>query len=167
MLCRHAYGMERQPRMAVIIALVLLAVPLIPSASADDDLASSAVMTDGNSVSGNVDNDGDVRDWWKIYAYTGDKVEISMTSSMSNPAWWCPLDGYEGHMKLTDPQGTTLAGDTYFSDASSSLLLSTTMSSADWVHLRIKSDDSLCNDGIDYTLSPNLITTNRDTDDHG
>lgn len=167
MLNCHAYGMERQPRLTILLAITLMLLPLVPAVSADDDLASSAMMTDGNSVTGNVDYDGDVRDWWKIYAYTGDVVEVSMTSSMSNPAWWCPFDGYEGYIKLTDPLGNTLAGDSYFSDASSSAILSTQVTSADWVHLRIKSDDSLCNDGIDYTLTPSINKDNRDTDDDG
>ena len=57
MLCHHAYGMERQPRLPMLVALILLLLPLIPSVSADDDIASSALMTDGNSVSGNVDKE--------------------------------------------------------------------------------------------------------------
>jgi hypothetical protein len=167
MLNHHAYGMERKPRLHILLAVALLFFPLLPTVVADDDLANSSLMTDGNSVTGNVDYGGDVRDWWKIYALTGDVVQVSVSTSMNNPAWWCPGDGYEGKVKLTDPQGNLLAGDTTISDASSSTVLSTTMASADYVHLRIQSEDSWCNDGIDYTLTPILLKDNRDTDDDG
>ena len=167
MLNHHAYGMERKPRLLILLAVALLFFPLLPTVVADDDLANSSLMTDGNSVTDNVDYGGDVRDWWKIYALTGDVVQVSVSTSMNNPAWWCPGDGYEGKVKLTDPQGNLLAGDTTISDASSSTVLSTTMASADYVHLRIQSEDSWCNDGIDYTLTPILLKDNRDTDDVG
>ena len=167
MLNHHAYGMERKPRLLILLAVALLLLPLLPTVVADDDLANSRLMTDGNSVTDNVDYSGDVRDWWKIYALTGDVVQVSVSTSMSNPAFLCPFDGYDGKVKLTDPNGNLLAGDTSISDASSSTVLSTTMTSADYVHLRILSEDSWCNDGIDYTLTPTLLKDNRDTDDDG
>ena len=151
--------------LAVLLASMLL--NLAPLASADDDLASSELMQDGQSINGNVDHDGDPNDWWKIYAYNGDVLEVSVSTSMSNPAIWCPGDGYTGKVKLTDSSNTILAGDTTVEDGSSTAFLSTNIAQKGWYHLRIKSEDSWCNDGIDYTLSPSLVKYDRDSDDDG
>ena len=159
--------MERAPPRALVVALLLFLVPLLPSVAADNDIATAAIMTDGNSASGNVDYDGDDIDWWKIFAYSGDIVQVSISSSMSNPAWWCPGDGYTGKVKLTNSGGTLLAGDNTIDDSSSSTVLSTTSTSQQWIYLRILSEDSFCNDGISYSLTPSIDKTNRDTDDDG
>ena len=159
--------MEGCRRVCIFVAAAMLLLPLIPVVQADDDLASSSIMLDGQSVNGNVDYDGDRTDWWKIYAITGDVVEVSVSTSMSNPAWWCPGDGYTGKVKLTDPSETTLAGDNTIDDSSSSTVLSTPVVSSGWIHLRIRSDDSWCNDGIDYSLTPSINKDTRDSDDDG
>ncbi|MCS5536624.1 MAG: hypothetical protein NZ770_00825, partial [Candidatus Poseidoniaceae archaeon] len=159
--------MEVCRRACIFVAAAMLLLPLIPVVQADDDLASSNIMLDGQSVNGNVDYDGDRTDWWKIYAITGDVVEVSVSTSMNNPAWWCPGDGYTGKVKLTDPSETTLAGDNTIDDSSSSTVLSTPVVSSGWIHLRIRSDDSWCNDGIDYSLTPSINKDSRDSDDDG
>ncbi len=152
---------------AVLIAALLL-ISLMPLvASADDDLASSTLMFDGQSVTENVDYDGDAIDWWKIYAYTGDVLEIDVSSSMSNPMWICINDGYTGKVKITDSSEATLAGDNTFENGASSTSLSTNIGSEGWYHVRVKSEDTACNDGIDYTLKPKLDQLGRDTDDDG
>jgi hypothetical protein len=86
---------------------------------------------------------------------------------MSNPNFLCINDGYTGKVKLTDSGNTILAGDTTVEDGSSTAFLSTNIAQKGWYHLRIKSEDSWCNDGIDYTLSPSLVKYNRDSDDDG
>ena len=154
-------------RVGVLVAMAMLLLPLLPVVQADDDLASSSLMTDGQSVSGNVDYDGDRTDWWKIYAITGDVVEVTVSTSMSNPAWWCPGDGYTGKVKLTDANENTLAGDNTIDDSSTTTTLSTPVASSGWIHLRIRSDDTWCNDGIDYSLTPSINKDTRDTDDDG
>ena len=159
--------MEGRRHAGFIVVAAMLVLSSVPFVSADNDLASSSVMLDGQTANGNVDYDGDSVDWWKIYAITGDVVQVSVSSSMSNPAWWCVADGYEGKVKLTDSNESTLAGDNTIDDSSSSTVLSTPVVSSGWIHLRIKSQDSWCNDGIDYSLTPSIDKYNRDSDDDG
>ncbi len=146
--------------LAIFVASTLL--NLAPLAAADNDLASSELMQDGQSVNGNVDNDGDPADWWKIYTFTGDVLTVDVSSTAT--AW---DGGYTGNVKLTTPSGSTLAGENSIEDGSSSTSLSTTAAFAGWIHLRIYSEDSWFGDGFDYSLSPSLDKYNRDSDDDG
>ena len=146
--------------LAIFVAATLL--NLAPLAAADNDLASSELLQDGQSVNGNVDNDGDPADWWKIYTYTGDVLTVDVSSTST--AW---DGGYTGNVKLTTPSGSTLAGENSIEDGSSSTSLSTTAAFAGWIHLRVYSEDSWFEDGFDYSLSPSLDKYNRDSDDDG
>jgi len=159
--------MEGRRHAGLIVVAAMLMLSSAPFVAADNELASSSIMLDGQTANGNVDYDGDSVDWWKIYAITGDVVQVSVSSSMSNPAWWCVGDGYSGKVKLTDTSENTLAGDNTIDDSSSSTTLSTPVISTGWIHLRIKSEDSWCNDGIDYSLTPSIDKYNRDSDDDG
>ena len=92
-----------------LFALLLLC--MVPSVNADDTQAASNLLTDGVSSNGYVcDPDGcspnDGTDWWRIYAYKGDIVSITFSGSMSNAAWWCHCDGWEGDFSMHDVSGT-------------------------------------------------------------
>ena len=152
-----------------MFALMLLS--MVPSVHADDTQAASNLLTDGVSSNGYVcDPDGcspnDGTDWWRIYAYKGDIVSITFSGSMSNAAWWCPGDGWEGDYSMHDESGSQVA-TMGRSDDNPSGTLSKTMAQAGYVYVKIKGKDSWCNDGFDYTLLASIDKTDRDTDEDG
>ncbi|MGB1233026.1 MAG: hypothetical protein ACPHF0_02515, partial [Poseidonia sp.] len=107
-------------------------------------------LTDGVSSSGYVcDPNGcsptDKRDYWKIQGKMGDIVQVTFSGSMSNPAWWCPGDGWEG----TFTMGSVTQN---VDDGSPTATLSTTLSTAGEILIKVEGKDSWCNDGFDYTL---------------
>ena len=137
-----------------MFAVMLLSV--IPSVQADDSQSSSNLLTDGVSSNGYVcDPDGcspnDGTDWWRINAYKGDIVSITFSGSMSNAAWWCPGDGWEGDYSMHDESGSQIATMGRSNDNPSGTL-SKTMSQPGSVYVKIKAKNSWCNDGFDYTL---------------
>ena len=153
--------------------MCFLAVSLLtflPTVQADDDTSTANVLTNGVSTNGYVCYDDgcsptDEVDWWKIYAYKGDIVQVSFSGSGNN---MIPVigDGWEADFSLHDSSGTQVAGQA-MDDAGSSTTLSTTMSTAGWVYVKIKGKDSWFNDGVDYTLTPSINQDNRDTDEDG
>ncbi|MGB0515944.1 MAG: hypothetical protein ACPGKR_03250 [Poseidonia sp.] len=154
--------------MAGRVAIVLflgLALLHLPLASADDAPASANGLTDGVSSSGYVcDPNGcsptDKRDYWKIQGKMGDIVQVTFSGSMSNPAWWCPGDGWEGSFTMGSVTQNV-------DDGSPTSTLSTTLSTAGEILLKVEGKDSWCNDGFDYTLTPSIDKTNRDSDEDG
>ena len=145
---------------AILLGLALLQLPF---ASADDSPTSANGLTDGVSSSGYVcDPDGcsprDKTDYWKIQGKMGDIVSVSFSGSMSNPAWWCINDGWEG----TFTMGSVTQN---VDDGNPTATLSTTLSTAGEILLKIEAKDSWCNDGFDYTLTPSIDKTNRDSDE--
>mgnify|MGYP006259951129 FL=1 len=147
---------------AILLGLALLQLPF---ASADDSPTSANGLTDGVSSSGYVcDPDGcsprDKTDYWKIQGKMGDIVSVSFSGSMSNPAWWCINDGWEG----TFTMGSVTQN---VDDGNPTATLSTTLSTAGEILLKIEAKDSWCNDGFDYTLTPSIDKTNRDSDEDG
>jgi hypothetical protein len=146
-------------------------VTFLPPVAADDDITNANPMTNGVSSNGYVCYDdgcspNDEIDWWKMYAYKGDIVQVSFSGSMNNGAWWCPGDGWEADFSMHDGAGSQVASQA-MSDAGSSTTLSTTMPTAGWVYAKIKGKDSWCNDGVDYTLTPSINQDSRDTDEDG
>ena len=84
----------------MVLALAALMISFTPPVSADNNLQSANILTEGVSSTGYVCYDdecspGDEVDWWKVYAYRGDIVQVSFSGSIPNPAWWCPGDGWE------------------------------------------------------------------------
>ena len=158
-------------RSIAIGMFALMVLSMVPSVHADDTQASSNLLTDGVSSNGYVcDPDGcspnDGTDWWRIYAYKGDIVSIAFSGSMSNAAWWCPGDGWEGDYSMHDESGSQVA-TMGRSDDNPSGTLSKTMSQAGYVYVKIKGKNSWCNDGFDYTLLASIDKTDRDTDEDG
>lgn len=159
---RHPPIMRGKAVMAIFVCLALLQIPF---ASADNNAASANGLTDGVSSSGYVcSNDGcspqDAKDYWKIQGKKGDIVQVTFSGSMSNPNWLCFNDGWEG----TFTMGSTSAN---VDDGNPSRSLSTTLSTAGEISLKVEGKDSWCNDGFDYTLTPSIDKTNRDTDEDG
>ena len=148
--------------LVVFLSITLLHLPV---ASADDTATSANGLTDGVSSSGYVcDPDGcspnDKRDYWKIQGKKGDIVQVTFSGSMSNPAWWCPGDGWEG----TFTMGSVTQN---VDDGSPTSTLSSTLSTAGEIILKVEGKDSWCNDGFDYTITPSIDKTNRDSDEDG
>ncbi|MCH1540374.1 MAG: hypothetical protein L7S56_02920 [Candidatus Poseidonia sp.] len=150
-----------------LLAVFLLCIALcaLPPASADDDAQSANGLTDGVTSSGYVcDPDGcspnDKLDYWKILGKKGDIVQISFSGSMSNAAWWCPGDGWEGTFTMGSVSSNV-------DDGNPSSTLSSTLSTAGEILIKVEGKDSWCNDGFDYTLTPSIDKTNRDSDEDG
>ena len=147
----------------VFLGLALLHLPTV---SADDTESSAATLTDGVSSTGYVcDPDGcsptDKRDFWKIQGKKGDIVQVSFSGSMVNPSLLCFWgDGWEGTFTMGSVSQNV-------DDNSPSATLSTTLSTAGEIILKVQGKDSYCNDGFDYTLTPSIDKTNRDTDEDG
>ena len=155
--------------MALCLAAMMLS--LLPPVAADDNIQSANPLTDGVTSNGYVcdpdcDAGKDKQDFWKIEVRKGDIVQVAFSGSMNGPAWWCPNDGWTGRFSLLDAQGGTIA-DTAADDNSASKVLSTTVNTASFVYVKIKAEDSWCNDGFDYTLTPSIDKANRDTDEDG
>ena len=85
----------------MVLALAALMISFTPPVSADDTLQSASILTEGVSSSGYVCYDDgcsptDQTDWWKVYAYKGDIVEISFSGTLPNPSLVCIWgDGWE------------------------------------------------------------------------
>ncbi len=153
------HAVSRAALLAVIFCLVSTA---LPTAAADNTLATAATMTDGVTASGYVSKDGDTTDWWKIYAYYGDVFQISVDTCCA--AWY---DGHDGTMGLYDSAGNELAS-TSFSDDQNGRILSISATSEDWYYFRIKAvPDLILTSEFDYDATPTLIKDNRDTDQDG
>lgn len=153
------HAVSRAALLAVIFCLVSTT---LPTAAADDTLATAATMNDGVTASGDVDKDGDTTDWWKIYAYYGDVFQISVDTCCAD--WW---DGHDGTMGLYDSASNELAS-TSFSDDQNGRILSIIATSEDWYYFRIKAvPDNFLTSQFDYDATPTLIKDNRDTDQDG
>ncbi len=144
---------------------------MLPPVSADDNIQSANPLTDGVTSNGYVcnpdcDAGNDQADFWKIEARKGDIVQIAFSGTMNGPAWWCPGDGWTGRFSILNSQGATIV-DTAADDNAASKVLSTSINTAGYVFVKIKSEDSWCNDGFDYTLTPSIDKSNRDTDEDG
>ena len=155
--------------MAISLAAMMLS--MLPPVSADDNIQSANPLTDGVTSNGYVcdpdcDAGKDQADFWKIEARKGDIVQISFSGTMNGPAWWCPGDGWTGRFSILNSQGATIT-DTAADDNAASKVLSTSINTAGYVFVKIKSEDSWCNDGFDYTLTPSIDKSNRDTDEDG
>ena len=153
------------------ISLAAMMLSMLPPVSADDTIQSANPLTDGVTSNGYVcdpdcDAGKDQADFWKIEARKGDIVQISFSGTMNGPAWWCPGDGWTGRFSIVNSQGATII-DVAADDNSASQVLSTSINTAGYVFVKIKSEDSWCNDGFDYTLTPSIDKSNRDTDEDG
>ncbi len=155
----------------MVLALAALMISFTPPVSADNSLQSANILAEGVSSGGYVCYDDgcsptDEVDWWKIYAYKGDIVSIAFSGNLPNPEFWCIDDGWEGDYSIHDSGGGQIASLS-MSDDNPSGTLSKTMSSADWVYVKIKGKDSWCNDAIQYTLTASIDSGDRDTDEDG
>tara|TARA_B110000116_G_scaffold94073_1_gene82066 strand:- start:181 stop:2541 length:2361 start_codon:yes stop_codon:yes gene_type:complete len=143
---------------AVFIALTLIPIPTV---SADDTMATAAVLTDGATSSGSVDADGDTTDWWKIEAWTGDSVSLSVSTCCHGT-----FDGYDGQMGIYDSGGNELTSTSFANDGTRNI--AATATSHDWYFFRIKAvPDGWFSSQFDYDVTPQLQTGYRDTDDDG
>ena len=74
--------MRARQWVALFLAVTLLAI--IPPVSADNDISNATPLTNGVSTNGYVCYDdgcspNDQTDWWKIYAYKGDIVQVGFS----------------------------------------------------------------------------------------
>ena len=160
-------------RPLMILGCAVLFACFLPTASADDEMASASLLTSGSTVNEYVCytdgcNPNDERDWWTIYAYTGDVIDVAASGSGNNMNIWCfASDGWEAKVKITNSNGDTKAGDNTFSNDGASTTLSYSVDFEGWFYIRVKGIDTWCNDGVDYSLTATLDSLNRDTDNDG
>ena len=152
--------------------LAITLLTFLPTVESDDDTSTANVLTNGVSSSDYVCYDDgcsptDQTDWWKLYAYKGDIVEISFSGTMVNPSLVCIWgDGWEGDFSIHDSNGAEIAS-LALTDDNPTGTLSKTMPTGEWVYAKVKGKDSWCNDGFDYTLTPSINQDDRDTDEDG
>ena len=138
--------------------LAITLLTFLPTVESDDDTSTANVLTNGVSSSDYVCYDDgcsptDQTDWWKLYAYKGDIVEISFSGTMVNPSLVCIWgDGWEGDFSIHDSNGAEIAS-LALTDDNPTGTLSKTMPTGEWVYAKVKGKDSWCNDGFDYTVS--------------
>ena len=70
--------LKRAAAACVILSLLLACAPTV---SADDDMATASMLSDGSSGTGTVNNDGDQDDYWRIDLINGDRVSISVDAT--------------------------------------------------------------------------------------
>ena len=133
--------MRAQAPLVVFLAVALLS--FIPVVEADDDTSTANVLTNGVSSNGYVCYDDgcsptDQVDWWKVYAYSGDIVEVSFSGTMVNPSLLCVWgDGWEGDYSIHDSNGGQIAS-LALSDDNPTGTLSKTMPTGEWVYIKVK-----------------------------
>ena len=99
-------------RPLMIFGCAVLFACFLPTASADDDIGSASLLTSGSTVNEYVCysdgcNPTDERDWWTIYAYTGDVIDVEASGNGNNMNIWCfASDGWEAKVKITNSNGT-------------------------------------------------------------
>ena len=154
----------------MVVTLVALLMMFIPHSSADDNLQSASTLNEGVSAQGYVCYDDgcspeDEKDWWKIYAYKGDIVQVDFSGSGSNMV---PIigDGWEVDFSIHDSSGNQINSKVQ-SNEDTSGKLSTVMTTADWVYIKVKGKDTWLNDGVDYTLLASIDSNDRDSDEDG
>ena len=158
----------------------------LPNVLADDDWSSANILTDGSSGSDSVDSDGDADDWWTIDLVNGDRLDLTVQSPTGDYGWtlWCfGDDHWEGKVQIWDatmvngvPERNQKLFDQSFSSSGSATVNALVNPSAsDWGshsgattwYILVRSVDTCERDEFDYTISPTIITTYRDTDEDG
>ena len=74
--------LKRAAAACVILSLLLACAPTV---SADDDMASASMLSDGSSGTGTVNADGDQDDYWRIDLINGDRVSICLLYTSPSP----------------------------------------------------------------------------------
>ena len=70
--------LKRAAATCVILSLLLACAPTV---SADDDMASASILSDGSSGTGTVDASSDQDDYWRIDLINGDRVSIRVDAT--------------------------------------------------------------------------------------
>jgi hypothetical protein len=175
--------LKRALATAVIFCMLISSMP---SALADDDWASANGLVDGSSGSDSVDSDGDADDWWTINLVNGDRLDITVSSPTGDYGWtlWCfATDHWEGKVQIWDatmvngaPERNEKRFDQDFSSSgSASVNALVNPSASDWGshsgpttwYILVRSKDTCERDEFDYSISPSIDTTYRDTDEDG
>ena len=81
--------MARVARPLMILCCAAFFACLLPTVSADDDMANANLLTSATSANGYVCYDDgcsptDEVDWWKIFAYTGDAISVDASGNGNN-----------------------------------------------------------------------------------
>jgi len=159
----------------------------LPNVLADDDWSSANILTDGSSGSDSVDHGSDADDWWTIDLVNGDRLDITVQSPTGDygfDLFGCfGTDHWEGKVQIWDaimsngaPERNEKRFDQDFSSSGSSTVTALVNPAApDWGshsgpttwYIMVRSKDTCARDDFDYTISPSIDTTYRDTDEDG
>ena len=173
--------LKRAAAACVILSLLLACAPTV---SADDDMASASILSDGSSGTGTVNNDGDQDDYWRIDLINGDRVSISVDATWGagtgdDCGWWIfgDTDHWEGKVKFRNSAGDELLERTIKSDGGpTSVSVDIDPASSSWGgtgtpngntswYIQIRSSGTDCEDDYDYTITANIDTDDRDRDE--
>ena len=159
--------LKRAAAACVILSLLLACAPTV---SADDDMASASILSDGSSGTGTVNADGDQDDYWRIDLINGDRVSISVDATWGagtgdDCGWWIfgDTDHWEGKVKFRNSAGDELLERTIKSDGGpTSVSVDIDPASSSWGgtgtpngntswYIQIRSSGTDCEDDYDYT----------------
>ena len=164
---------------AAMIAIFLIAlVPTAAAGGADFNSADAVNNTDLPATkSGSLSTS---ETWYKVEAYYGDRITFDYDVSCTT--WWPLIDTCEGQIKIYDENNNEIfSKNLYDGDGNGQESTSVTAAAGtsgdpktdifragtQWIYVRLKDVDTTGDDGHDYTLNINLITTWRDQDTDG
>ncbi len=166
------------PTAAMVGIFLIALVPTATAGGADFNNAEAVNNTDLPATkTGSL---GTSETWYKIEAYYGDRITFNYDVSCTT--WWPTIDTCEGQIKIYDETNREIfSRNLYDSDGNGQEATSVTAAAGtngdpktdifrdgtQWIYVRIKDVDTTGDDGHDYTLNINLITTWRDQDTDG
>ena len=166
------------PTAAMIAVFLIALVPTAAAGGADFNNAEAVNNTDLPATkTGSL---GTSETWYKVEAFYGDRITFDYDVSCTT--WWPLIDTCEGQIKIYDENNNEIfTRNLYDSDGNGQESTSVTAAAGtsgdpktdifragtQWIYVRIKDVDTTGDDGHDYTLNINLITTWRDQDTDG
>ena len=164
---------------AAMIAIFLIA--LVPTAAAGGaDFNNAEAVNNTDLPATKTGSLGTSETWYKVEAFYGDRITFDYDVSCTT--WWPLIDTCEGQIKIYDENNNEIfTRNLYDSDGNGQESTSVTAAAGtsgdpktdifragtQWIYVRIKDVDTTGDDGHDYTLNINLITTWRDQDTDG
>jgi len=166
------------PTAAVMAFFLFALVPTAAAGGGDFNNAEAVNNTDLPATKSGTLSTSET--WYKVETYYGDRITFDYDVSCNT--WWPLIDTCEGQIKIYDENNNEIFSRNLY-DGDGNGQESTTVTAAagtsgdpktdifqsgtQWIYVRIKDVDTTGDDGHDYTLNIDLITTWRDQDTDG